>query len=77
MKVRGPVSAHPSWSFSVFSVFFFVVLQCAKLCDNSPDCEGFSHHGLYKRCQIHTQEGEEIDLNDHWTTYQRSQPAGE
>ncbi|XP_037084331.1 uncharacterized protein LOC119104719 [Pollicipes pollicipes] len=49
---------------------------CAKLCNNTPDCEGFSHHSTYKRCQIHTKEGEEANLNDKWTTYERTSPAG-
>ncbi|XP_037084329.1 serine protease 33-like [Pollicipes pollicipes] len=48
---------------------------CAKLCNNTPDCEGFSHHSTYKRCQIHTKEGEEANLNDKWTTYERTSPA--
>ncbi|XP_043206124.1 serine protease 33-like [Amphibalanus amphitrite] len=48
---------------------------CAKLCDNSPGCQGFSHHGLYSRCQIHTSEGERSALGDRWTSYRRSLPA--
>lgn len=48
---------------------------CAKLCDNTPECRGFSHHASYKRCQIHTRQGDISDLSDKWTTYERAATA--
>ena len=45
---------------------------CAKLCDNTPRCQGFSWHSQYRRCQLHTDQGTEHTLGAQWTTYQRT-----
>ncbi|XP_037072723.1 serine protease 33-like [Pollicipes pollicipes] len=48
---------------------------CAKLCGNTPDCEGFSFHGGYRRCQLHPAGGQLRQLSTNWTSYRRSAPA--
>ncbi|KAF0303034.1 Serine protease 33 [Amphibalanus amphitrite] len=48
------------------------VPACAKLCDNTPRCQGFSWHGQYRRCQLHTDRGTEQTLGAQWTSYQRT-----
>ena len=48
------------------------VPACAKLCDNTPRCQGFSWHSQYQRCQLHTDQGTEEALSAQWTTYRRT-----
>ena len=48
------------------------VPACAKLCDTTPRCQGFSWHRQYRRCQLHTDEGSEQTLGAQWTSYRRT-----